>query len=97
MLGTIVTNLKSSPVTATSVLNPIGLFSMYTPDLTLIVSPSCAMAAAAAMVYFASPSSNPLFVSHPFFDTHKVLFVCTPDGLQETPTPTPETLNDDKR
>ena len=70
---------------------------MYTPDLTLIVSPSWAIAAAAAIVYFASPSSKPLFVSQPFFDTHKVLFVWTPDGLQETPTPTPETLNEDKR
>ena len=69
------TNLKSSPVMATSVLNPIGLFSMYTPDLILIVSPSCAIAAAAATVYFASPSNKPLFVSQPFLDTHKVLFV----------------------
>ena len=63
----------------------------------MIVSPSCAIAAAAATVYFASPSNRPLFVSQPFLDTHKVLFVWTPDGLHDTPTPTPETLNDDKR
>ena len=89
------TNLRSSPLIATSVLSPIGFSSKYVPDLTLIVSPSCATAAAAPIVYFASPSNNPLFVSHPFFVTHIVLFVCTPDGLQDTPTQTPDTSNDD--
>ena len=70
---------------------------MYVPDLTLIVSPIWAIAAAAPIVYFASPSNNPLFVSQPFLVTQIVLLVCTPDGLHETPTPTPVTSKDDKR
>ena len=62
-----------------------------------MVSPCSAIAAAAPIVYLASPSRSPLFVSHPFFVTHMVLFVCTPDGLHDTPIPTPDTSNDDKR
>ena len=50
-----ITNLKSSPVTVTSVLKPIGLFSTYTPGLTFIVSVSTAIVAAAPMVALASP------------------------------------------
>ena len=60
---------------ATSVLNPIGFASLYTPDLILIVSPGSAMAAAAATVNLASPSNSPLLLSIPFFVTHNVLFV----------------------
>ena len=83
-----VTNRRSSPVTETSVLKPIGLFSIYNPGLILIVSVSTAIEAAAPMVALASPSSNPLLLSDPLLETHMVLFVCTPDGLHDTPVPT---------
>ena len=54
----------------------------------MIVSVSTAIDAAAPTVAFASPSNNPLLLSLPFLDTHIVLFVCTPDGLHDTPVPT---------
>ena len=54
----------------------------------MIVSPSWATAAAAPIVSFASPSSNPEFESLPFFVTQIVFFVSTPEGLQDTPAPT---------
>ena len=83
-----VTSLRSSPVTDTSVLNPTGLFSRYLPGLILIVSPSCATAAAPPRLAFASPSSNPLFKSLPFLETQIVFLVSTPGGLHDTPVPT---------
>ena len=86
--GIKVTSLRSSPVTDTSVLRPTGLFSIYFPGLILIVSPSCATAAAPPRDAFASPSSNPLLRSLPFLVTQIVLLVCTPGGLHDTPVPT---------
>ena len=87
-----VTNLKSSPDTETSVLNPIGLFSTYVPDRIIIVSPAFATAAAPPTVLFASPSKNPLLASSPSTVTQIAFSVSTPDGLQDTPDPTEDNL-----
>ena len=91
--GTICVFLRSSPSTDTFLGRSIGLFSGYTPVVTLIVIPALHTVAALPTVLFASVIFLPLLTSSPSSHTNIILNseLAAPTHLSSPSSLTPST------